>query len=204
MSVANANFVAASELTAGVADVSYKTFNEIPPDGYQVSTLDRNVPSSNTAPLATGRESAFLLYIPAGLKFTKIFFWAGTTAAGTPTNQWFTLRTLSRQLIGITQDDTTAVWASNTEKQLSFANVTTGALQTITAPYSGYYYIGVNVTATTPPSLQGIAIGLTAIATKPPIAAGFDAAAGLTTPATALATLNALTSNANLAYCGLI
>lgn len=197
MSVANPNFVAASELTAGLADITYKTYNEIPPDGYLAATVDRNVPMANSAILTLGKETVSLLRLEAGTRISRIAFWSGTTAAGTPTNQWFTIRNSGRTLLTITADDLTNPWAANSEKILNLASV-------YVVPYSGYFYLGVMVAGTTAPSLMGPA-SIAGIISKPPAAAGFDNVnGGLTTPATAIPTLNSLSSVGTVPYAAVL
>ncbi len=106
------------------------------------------VPEVNTALLSTGRLSLQALAIQAGELLTSISFWSATTAAGTPTNQLFGLYDSSLNLLRSSNNDTTTAWAANTRKTLNLTS-------TFTTTYSGLYYLGIMVTATTVPTLKG-------------------------------------------------
>ncbi len=117
--------------------------------GALFETVDRNLCDEvNTAVLSTGRLSLQAIYIPANTLVTSISFWSATTAAGTPTNQIFGLYDSSLNLLRATTNDTTTAWAANSRKVLSLTS-------TFTTTYSGLYYLGCMVTATTVPTLKG-------------------------------------------------
>jgi len=117
--------------------------------GCKAETFPRNlVPEVNTALLSTGRLSLQALAIQAGELLTSISFWSATTAAGTPTNQLFGLYDSSLNLLRSSNNDTTTAWAANTRKTLNLTS-------TFTTTYSGLYYLGIMVTATTVPTLKG-------------------------------------------------
>lgn len=164
--------------------------NGLLPTGAIAQTLIRTI-SSSVASLISGQEFMQLAYFEAGQVVTSLTHISATTAAVAPTNQWFSLRSLGRVLLGITNDDTTTAWPANTPKTLDLATP-----YTITE--SGYYYIGRMVKAGTVPTLFGIA-GNTVITGIVPIVSG-SSNSGLTTPATAPATANALIANANSVY----
>lgn len=117
--------------------------------GCKAETFPRHlVPEVNTALLSTGRLSLQALAIQAGELLTSISFWSATTAAGTPTNQLFGLYDSSLNLLRSSNNDTTTAWAANTRKTLALTS-------TFTTTYSGLYYLGIMVTATTVPTLKG-------------------------------------------------
>lgn len=117
--------------------------------GALYETFDRNLCDEvNTAVLSTGRLSLQSIYIPAGTVVSSISFWSATTAAGTPTNQLFGLYDSSLNLLRSSTNDTTTAWAANSKKTLSLTS-------TFTTTYSGLYYLGIMVTATTAPTLKG-------------------------------------------------
>jgi hypothetical protein len=100
--------------------------------------------------LATGVMTSVPIYLAAGDVITNISARSGATAAGTPTNYWFALYSSAATpaLLSQSADQTSTAWAANTTKTLALA-----AAQTITA--SGVYWVGIMVTATTPPTLLG-------------------------------------------------
>lgn len=117
--------------------------------GALYETFDRNLCDEvNTAALSSGRLSLQAIYIPAGVTITSISFWSATTAAGTPTNQLFGLYDVNLNLLRSSNNDTTAAWAANSRKTIALTS-------TFTTTYSGLYYLGIMVTATTVPSLKG-------------------------------------------------
>ena len=124
-----------------------------------------------------------------GMKVSTITFWSGGTGAGTPTNQWFTLRDSARVLLGVTADDTTTAWGTNVAKTLTLASP-------VVIPADGFYYIGIMVKATTTPTMTGIASISTGPRAANPIPAGTTADTGLTDPASAPSTAGALTAAA--------
>jgi hypothetical protein len=100
--------------------------------------------------LATGVMTAVRIKLAAGDVITNVSFRSGATAAGTPTNWWFALysNAATPALLSQSADQTSTAWAANTTKTLALA-----AAQTISVP--GYYWVAINVTATTPPTLLG-------------------------------------------------
>lgn len=112
--------------------------------GTLAETHPRQVcPETNTvAPTASGTLFMQGIYLKAGMLISNIAISSATTAAGTPTNYFFALYSLSRALLAQSANQTTAAWAANTVKTLA-----------MTTPYrvqtSGFYYIGFMMTATT-------------------------------------------------------
>lgn len=117
--------------------------------GCKAETFQRRlVPEINTALLSTGRLSLEAIAIMQGELLTSISFWSATTAAGTPTNQLFGLYDNNLNLLRSSNNDTTTAWAANTRKTLNLTS-------TFTTTYSGLYYLGIMVTATTVPTIKG-------------------------------------------------
>jgi len=117
--------------------------------GCKAETFPRHlVPEVNTSLLSSGRLSLEAIAIMQGELLTSISFWSATTAAGTPTNQLFGLYDNNLNLLRSTNNDTTTAWAANTRKTLNLTS-------TFTTTYSGLYYLGIMVTATTVPTLKG-------------------------------------------------
>lgn len=166
------------------------------PTGWLFSNWDRQgTPFVNNAVLATGRLTLTAIDLPAGTPVTTIFATSGTTALSVGSNQWFALFDSARLKLCITADDTSTAWTAATVKSLT---VTGGPFITT---YSGLHYIGVMVTATTPPSLyccEGLNNTLNALA---PIIVG-NSTTGLTNPASCPSTAGALTAIADNPFCG--
>lgn len=117
--------------------------------GCKAETFPRHlVPEINTALLSTGRLSLQAIAIRSGELLTSISFFSATTAAGTPTNQIFGLYDNTLALLRSSNNDTTTAWAANTRKTLSLTS-------TFTTTYTGLYYLGIMVTATTVPTIKG-------------------------------------------------
>jgi len=117
--------------------------------GALAETFDRNLCDEvNTAVLSSGRLSGAAIWLESGMTISSISFHSATTAAGTPTNQLFGLFDSSRNLLRSSVNDTTTAWAANSLKTLALTT-------TFTTTYSGLYYLGIMVTATTVPTLKG-------------------------------------------------
>lgn len=160
-------------------------------------TIPRNSQSAtNIASLATGRQTLQLIWLEAGQLVTNIQWNSWTTAAVTPTNQWFSLYSLALAKLAVTPDDTTTAWAAFTRKTLTLA-------APYTVPTSGLYYVGCMVAAGTVPSLTGC--GTTGFMVgDAPVLMGWDLTnTGLTTPATAPATA-VLTAGSSIGGCHLV
>lgn len=117
--------------------------------GAKAETFPRHlVPEVNTSLLSTGRLSLEAIAIREGELLTSISFFSATTAAGTPTNQLFGLYDNNLNLLRSSNNDTTTAWAANTRKTLNLTS-------TFTTTYTGLYYLGIMVTATTVPTIKG-------------------------------------------------
>lgn len=155
------------------------------PTGAISETFSRATePRVNTTLLSTGRMSAAAIYLPKDATITSITFQSATTALSAGTNQWFALYSSALALLRQTTDDTSTAWAANSTKTL---NLTSTFLTT----YAGLYYVAINVTAGTVPTLSsGASINGVFNALPPTITGTSDT--GLTTtapnPATALST----------------
>jgi hypothetical protein len=108
--------------------------------------------------LATGVMTSVPIHLRQGDLITNLSVRSGATAAGTPTNYWLALYDeAGTTLLGQTADQGSAAWAANATKTLAMASP-------VTIQRTGIYYVGIMVTATTPPSLLGT-IGAPAIVT---------------------------------------
>ena len=117
--------------------------------GALYETMDRNLCDEvNTAALSTGRLSLQAIYIPAGITVNSISFWSATTAGATLTNQLFGLYDINLNLLRSSVNDGATAWAANAKKTLALTSA-------FTTTYSGLYYLGIMVAATTVPTLKG-------------------------------------------------
>lgn len=117
--------------------------------GTLAETMPREIcPEVNTTAPASGTLAMMLIYLQAGQLISNITLSSATTAAGTPTNYFFALYDINRNLLAQSANQTTTAWAANTVKTLA-----------MTTPYrvrtSGPYYIGYFMTATTVATLKG-------------------------------------------------
>ena len=163
------------------------------PTGAHSSTFKRMYPITDTGALTTSRTVYASVYLVAGMVVTSATFVSGTTAAGVPTNQFFSLYSSARVKLAVTADDATTAWAANTAKTLTFATP-------YTVVTTGIHYLGVSVVATTPNSLAGLVCTNAATFGIAPVVAGYDATTATTTPASAPATAVALTASAFIPY----
>lgn len=125
------------------------------PDTFYVRNMPRtglydSASDTGQVALATGVMTSVPIFLSAGDVITNISCRSGATAAGTPTNYWFALYSAASTpaLLSQSADQTSTAWAANTTKTLALASA-----QTITT--SGVYWVGIMVTATTPPTLLG-------------------------------------------------
>lgn len=117
--------------------------------GTLAETVPRNqcVETISTA-LTSGTLHVTQIYLRAGLLVSNISYFSASTAAGTPTNQFFALYDGGQlNLLARSANDTTTAWAANTIKTLAMSTP-------YTVQATGLYYVGVMVTATTPPTLK--------------------------------------------------
>lgn len=148
---------------------------------------------ANTTGMTSGTLYLTAIALAGGLSVSTITFFTSTTPVGTPTHQWFCLLDSSLNVLAKTADDTTTAWGSSTAKTLTISG----------GPYvttrSGLYYVGVLVTATTPPGLMGLTdTDSNADALAPAICG--TSTTGLTDPASLGATAAAITAGLRKRY----
>lgn len=148
--------------------------------GYGIGgTISETIPrmlcnEANLAALTSGTLLMTAIYLRANQRINNISYHSATTAAGTPTNQFFALFDTARALLAQTANATTGAWAANSIKTLALTS-------TYVVPSDGLYYVGIMVTATTVPTLKGLtAKTASQLAAQVPILHG-NSTAGLTT-----------------------
>lgn len=161
------------------------------PSGAVAATMSRMESGDNdiSGALTTGRLNLVGgAVIPAGRTVSAITFVSGTTAASAPTNCWFCLVDLNRNVLAKTSDALTLAWGATATRTLLLSSAYTPTEDTPV-------YIGIMVKATTPPSLRGLSRSSSWVtAVGPPWPAAY-ADTGLTTPASLGATTAALTGD---------
>lgn len=163
------------------------------PSGLTYTTYPRaGASAASQTVLASGQELLAAIDLPLGVLVTNITFYSGTALA-TGSNQWFSLRDSSRNLLGVTADGTSGAWLANAAKALALASP-------FTTTYAGLHYLGIMVVATTLPALICVSSTGTVTGIAPIILGTADS--GLTTPATAPATSAALTASGKYPYAG--
>jgi len=108
----------------------------------------RYLATANGAALTSGVMTSVSFKLGAGQKISNISVVSATTAAGTPTHWWFALYSAAATPAKVAQtaDQTTTALGANTL-------VTKALAAPVTIAVSGIYWIGINFTATTVPTL---------------------------------------------------
>lgn len=142
-------------------------------------TFDRTGGVANQASSMTlGTLQMSLIPVTKGVTYSKASWVTGTTALGTPTNQWSALYDLNGNQVATSADALTAAWAASTLKTFTFTTAYVGT-------YTGYMYVGLVVAGATACTLMGSAVPA-AVTTIPPILSA-TALTSLTAPATTAA-----------------
>lgn len=168
--------------------MSLQQRSAMPTGAISESGVGRYNAMSSQAALTSGTlRLGGLLVLPKGTAVNTVTITGGSTAAVTPTNQWFCLvRQSDLSVLAKTADDLTTAWGTSVNKTLTLA-----------APYTPtadeLVYLGVLVVAGTVPTLVGWSVNQTVMAIAP-IACG-NSTTGLTTPASLGATAAAITAS---------
>lgn len=163
------------------------------PTGALAATYDRAVAGGSQAALTSGTLNLLQIPLTAGMVITSISFKSGATALSAGTHQFFGLFDINRVALKFTSDDTSTGWAANTVKTLNLS-------ASYTVLTTGDYYLGINVTATTVPTLLAVATAGANVVNIPPILAGNTSDTGLTAVPTIPFTAGAITSAVILPY----
>ena len=147
------------------------------PASYKVQNLNRmDAGLVDLGAIITSQQLRLVaVALPSGFVLTKMGWFSGTTALGTPTNYWACLLDPALKVLATSTDLLTAAWAANTLKNFTFTSLT------LRRP-PGLYYAGLVVKATTPPSLLGTIDAHAIVATQAPILSGNSSTAGLSVP----------------------
>jgi len=157
------------------------------PSTWKAETSSRLLVGSTAtlAALTTTDISFFAIELPTGMTLSNIAFLSGSTAAGTPLNQWFCLYDQNYNALAVTADNTTTAWGTQTLRSLAIGNTYSAGwnvASSFTTTYTGIYYLGIMVKATTVPTLVGGSINGTAAALTPVTGFTDTAHTGLSVP----------------------
>jgi hypothetical protein len=175
------------------------------PAGWKFHSMSRFHQKTNAAlTLTSGTLQCQGLWLPAGIPLTKCAWMTGSTAAVTPTHQWAVLLDNVMKVMAVTSDKTTTAVTANTfigsTGTWTWASVLGGGT-TFTTGYSGLYYLGIMVTASTMPNVFGlIDTGSSALNALSPMVSGTSSTAQTTPPATAVYMANIAAAAAQF-YC---
>lgn len=177
---AGAVWIIETSMSRGGLDTLYTTPAELAglaPTNAFAETYPRVLTASASgAVLSTGRLSLAAIHLHAGQVVTNIGFLSAAQALVGGSNQWFALFSSTFALLGVTSDDGATAWGTNAAKVLSLTSA-------YTVPTTGLYYLGINVTATTPPSLRSYTGSSAANGISPKLEG--TSTTGLTNPASA-------------------
>lgn len=150
--------------------------------------------------LVSGTLQITAMYLPAGAPVGHLKACSASSSISGPTHWWFSLLDSSLNQLAATADQGSAAWALNTPKSLAVATIAAGAASVFTTTYSGLYYFGVDVTATTPNNLMGVSqTGIGLISEAPVLCGASDT--GQTTPPGFPHTATAITPGTIPFYC---
>lgn len=193
----------ASSGGAGATSSPFDTYTG--PDGGSsglclAQTIPRQSAGSNSLGLGSGALVIAAVYLPAGVKITKLGWCSSGTAAVTPTNQWMALLDKSYNLLATTADGTTAAIPADTAIQYDIAETAAGAATEYVTTYSGLYYIGLCVVATTQPNAIGNNMATYVIGQVSPLVSGYTANGVFTGPPSFPYQLTTPTGTAGVRY----
>ncbi len=136
------------------------------PTGCLAETFPRSmIPINQTSMLTSGTILLTAIALQKGQLVSSASFYAGTTALGTGTHQYFSLHDSTLARVALSADDTSTAWGTNTKKTLSF----TSAFTVVT---TGLHYIGLLVTASIVPTLYGQNEASSVVQSDTPIGCG--------------------------------
>jgi hypothetical protein len=122
--------------------------------------------------------------LPAGAVVGHLAFCSASTAVNGPQHWWFGLYDNLLNQLAVTADQTSTAWAGNTYKSLAVATIASGASATFTTTYTGLYYIGIMVEASSAtPTLVGTVQTNGSVISLTPVLAGTSDSSQTTPPA---------------------
>lgn len=181
--------------TADSLDRLFATFEQ--PAGTKAATTTRGSVTNGTGTtLTSGTLTVRAIGLPAGVTVSGATFYTGNTAFATLTHGWYALLDSSMKVVAVTADTTAMLTAANTVYPLSFAAAAVTS-------YSGIYYLGLCVAATTMGNIASAPALITGIAGTSPALCGTSSTAQTTPPAVGT-TMAAVSSSGVFNFYGLV
>jgi hypothetical protein len=166
--------------------------SNLSPTGALFENMSRTVPMAGSA-TASGTLRMTSIWLPAGLTVTNIVIVNGATAEAGGSNAWAALFDSSRNLLRQSTSETGA-------GAIAASVIHTFALSsTFVTTYSGLHYVGVNVVASTMPSIFAVTVLVATYTGLAPILCGNTTDTGLT--GTAPNPAGAITAATTMMYC---
>jgi hypothetical protein len=146
-------------------------------------TIPRNA-TGNITTVSTGNGTLYLAacYLAAGTLVSRLG-WLSQNAAVAPLHQWLGLYDLNRNQLAMTADQGSAAIANTTQYSYPIATIAAGAATSFTTNYTGLYYLGILLNATTTNATCAGQASTAAFAAMPPILSGSSDTVQTTVPA---------------------
>jgi hypothetical protein len=162
------------------------------PAGATGVTMPRRDVTSSALTAASGTVYLRGIYLDQGITVSNLNFVTGTTAKGGGSHGWYVLCDQNRVVRAVSADQTDAAATWGTASTTQTLSVTAS---TYVTAYSGLYYAGFCVAASTMPTFCGAASTAAGIAGITPVLSGSSSTAQ-TTPPAAGSTLATITATA--------
>ena len=188
----------------GAAGSAGSSSNPLAPSGALAETAWRQTVISNVTSPGSETMGLVAIYIPSGTVISYITFLRGTTSGITFSHWFWSLYDDNLNLLALTADQGSAVFSNSPASgKLAIATVAGGSASSFTTAYSGIYYIGFTMEASTMPSILGINLAVAGsdseIETLAPVLCG-TSDTGVTTPPSFPHTATAITPNESFYY----
>lgn len=169
------------------------------PTAALVENFPRPAATTAFSGLSTGVLVLTAIALPANLTVGHLAFMT-VGGSGSPTNWWFGLYDNAYKQLAMTADQTTTNWNGTTVKSLAVATVAGGSASSFTTAYTGLYYVGVMMKASTVVTLAGWGSSNATLGTLDPVLAG-SSDSSQTTPPAFPHTATAPSVLSNVPYC---
>lgn len=156
-----------------LSELYQATGHALRPTGMVSETISRLDGAFTAATIVTSQPAYTAVNLVQGQVVANLTFWSHSTAAATPTHLLFGLADSTGKIVATSADATTAAWAANSAKTLAMTTA-------YTVPADGLYYVAICSTATTVPTINGLAT-TAALALQAPAVAFTDTANATTT-----------------------
>lgn len=125
------------------------------PTGAIAETMPRWATGSSNASPPSGYLNLMPIWLPKGAVISNFNWFTTSGGATSPTHQWAGLYNAGRGQLALTSNKTTTAIPGLTAFTWAVATIASGPSTTFTTTYTGLHYVGLMITATTPPSVGG-------------------------------------------------